>query len=263
LSHQQIELSYERGRPPWYRKRWVQRWAVFAAILIAGAWAVDATRPIWPRYRYYRMQQQATTYIVGPSRVLVTYSATQPYNHISGPADRFLSAFQKAQDDAGLSQVSLGPAPGGITPIFCGLRTTKGGSNQIVRVFSAVFTSVSQSQFWIAVLISDWRPASWVFSGRPGRGDPDMGFGEFVGCCGSTDSVTVLGGSANLHDPSEVDIPVVINGQPTTIQFHVTEVSKPSAAICVAVDQAAVGRAFVKLRACSFMHLWDLPFTGK
>jgi len=231
LSQPQIELSYDHAKLPWHRRQRVQQWLILAAILIAAVWVINASRPIWPRLRYYHLQQQAATYLIGPSRVLVRHSATQPYNHIPGPADQFFAAFEMAANQARLPQAGWGGAVLS-TPIFCGLRTTKGGSPQIVRIYSGVLSGNGGSlpDLFIDVIINKWRTTSWVFKGTSGpTGDPAaLGLGIIVApIMRPATSVLVLGGSANPQDSSEVDIQVIFNGQPTTIQFHVTEYPIP------------------------------------
>ena len=206
--------------------------------------------------------------MIGPSKVLVRHSATQPYNHILGPADQFFAAFQTATNQAWLPQAGWGVAAIS-TPIFCGLRTTKGGSPQIVRVCSGAVAGNggSLSELYIGVMISKWRGPAWVLTGASGSpGDPaGIGFGLIsVPIIRPASTVLVLSGSANPQDSSEVDIQVILNGQPSTIQFHVTEVpSSPEAQVGVAVDQAALGRLFDPFPNFTLMHGYVWPFTGK
>jgi hypothetical protein len=269
LSQRQIELSYERGRPPWYRKRRVQRWAVGAAIAIALVWGVQFLQPIWRRYEYQRLQTEAANYPQTPHQILVQSSATQPYLHTPGPADKLFDKLNTAYLAAAGTTVTIGNLPSP-TPVFCGAQTTSAKHRAIVQIWASVATANGEKILSLIYLLRPWRESSWLF-----KGQSDDSNGQGVGVdfahmsiqLDANSSVVVFGGCSSLVDPSEIELCVLLNGKASTLKFHLIDVPpSPQPQVGIAFERSVIGQT---LRPAGPVHgfssgdVWDWPFTGK
>ncbi len=260
----QVELSYERAHLPWYRRRRVQRGLILAAILIAGIWAINASGPIWARYRYYRLQQQAATYKIDPSRGPTRYSATQPNIHVPGTAVSLVGEFWKARRDSHLVSIDGATQPT-CTHIFFGLRTTKHGRPQIVDIYSGVFTTGGITELWIVIATTDLQGCNWILTGHPtlpgNNGSIGVACGNFHGRLGPTADITLFNGTPNANDPSEVDVRCVANGRSDDLKFRVLDPIQPSGDATVEIE-AYSQKLTDFLQGWSAVNVWDWPFTA-
>jgi hypothetical protein len=232
--------------------------------MIAGAWVLQLMPPVWRRYEYYRIQSQAADYPQKPRQVLLQYSATQPYRHVAGKDDQFFGSFLAAAGQCQLPRITI--AGSSSTPIFCGLRTTRGGHSQIVQIYSSVSTIGAETDLSIQVVSFDWHGWKWVLTSKPDSFG-SVGWGVALGGItirlDSKAEISVSGGSSNQADPSAFDVDIVLNGRPSTLRFHITEVTQSPLHVGIALDQTSFGRLFDDTRGWSASGIWQWPFTGK
>jgi hypothetical protein len=256
---------------PWYGRRRVARLFVWVATLIGLVWAAKVAGPFWTRYRYYRIQQQATTFLIGPSRVLMRKSTTQPYVYIAGPSDQFLKSFWTDAREAHVAALNpnslrvLNNRISAATPIFCGARTTKGGNPQLVQVYSKYVPTCVVPYLLISVVTSDCYSWPWVATGRPGPkqiAGPGVQHGHILIPIGPSDRVEVCGGVANPGDQWETDVTIVCNGKPTTLRVHITEMSKSPLRVGIAIDRNTGVAGLGNSGGIRCSDILDWPFTG-